>query len=178
MQQRGESSETYQNCGKLSLSCSTDNQYSSSMSRSLSRRFLPSLWGVVLRVIAGRVDLCLVDRSETVTAFLTSVVEVFADPWPDFLRWWCMRQECKCKEATGWSCMLMGTSHTARWLALSHHKGSVPGRGEGSGVQYLGTASGSLLCPRQDPNLVRDVGWLAGWVAASRQARDEAIQGG
>lgn len=120
MQQRGEPSETYQNCGKLSLSCSTDNQYSSSMSRSLSRRFLPSLWGVVLRVIAGRVDLCLVDRSETVTAFLTSVVEVFADPWPDFLRWWCMRQDCKCEEATGWSCMLMGTSHTARWLALSH----------------------------------------------------------
>lgn len=92
MRRRGEPSETYQNCGKLSLSCSTDNQYSSSMSRSLSRRFLPNLWGVVLRVIAGRVDLCLVDRSETVTAFLTSVVEVFVDPWPDFLRWWCMRQ--------------------------------------------------------------------------------------
>lgn len=92
MRRRGESSETYQNCGKLSLSCSTDNQYSSSMSRSLSRRFLPNLWGVVLRVIAGRVDLCLVDRSETVTAFLTSVVEVFVDPWPDFLLWWCMRQ--------------------------------------------------------------------------------------
>lgn len=92
MRRRGEPSETYQNCGKLSLSCSTDSQYSSSMSRSLSLRFLPNLWGVVLLVIAGRVDLCLVDRSETVTAFLTSVVEVFVDPWPDFLRWWCMRQ--------------------------------------------------------------------------------------
>lgn len=91
MRWRGGPSETYQNCGKLSLSCSTDSQYSSSMSRSLSRRFLPSLWGVVLRVIAGRMDLCLAERSETVTAFLTSVVEVFVDPWPDFLRWWCMR---------------------------------------------------------------------------------------
>jgi hypothetical protein len=43
MQRRAEPSETYQNCGKLSLSCSTDSQYSSSMSRSLSRRFLPNL---------------------------------------------------------------------------------------------------------------------------------------
>lgn len=85
----GESGVTYQNCGKLSLSSS--NRNSSWISRSLSRGFLPNLWatwGVFLRDIVGRVDLCLVEElSVTVTAFLTSVVEVLAEPWPDFLRW-------------------------------------------------------------------------------------------
>lgn len=66
--------ETYQNWGKLSLS--SDNQYSSSISRSLSRGFLPNLWETwvdVLRVMAGREDLCREEGSVTVTAFLTSV---------------------------------------------------------------------------------------------------------
>ena len=57
-------------------------------------------------------------------------------------------------------------------------EGSLPRRGDGSGVQYLGKASGSLLCPRRDPSLVREDGWLAGWVAASGQTRDEAIRKG
>lgn len=72
---RGKVSETYQNNGKLSLS--SDSQYSSSMARSLSRGFLPSLCdGVFLRVMAGLEDLVLEERSVTVTAFS-----------PDFLLW-------------------------------------------------------------------------------------------
>lgn len=83
---RGEASETYQNNGKLSLS--SDSQYSSSISRSRSRGFLPSLCdGVFLRVMAGRVALCLEAGSVTVTAFFTSVYEVLAEALPDFLLW-------------------------------------------------------------------------------------------
>lgn len=82
----GEVGETYQNNGKLSLS--SDNQYSSSISRSRLRGLLPSLCdGVFLRVMAGRVALCREVGSETVTAFFTSVYEVLAEPWPDFLLW-------------------------------------------------------------------------------------------
>lgn len=71
----GEAGETYQNRGKLSLS--SDSQYSSSISRSLSRGFFPSLepnCDVPLRVIAGREDdLCLEEGSVAETAFFTSV---------------------------------------------------------------------------------------------------------
>ncbi len=30
------------------------------------------------------------EGSEVVTAFRTSVMDVFAEPWPDFRRLWCM----------------------------------------------------------------------------------------
>lgn len=86
MEDGGEGGETYQNNGKLSLS--SDSQYSSSISRSRSRGFLPNLCdGVFLRVMAGLEDLCLEAGSETVTAFFTSVYEVLADPCPDFFLW-------------------------------------------------------------------------------------------
>jgi hypothetical protein len=78
-------SETYQYWGKLSLSSSHQRSSSQSLSRGFDSLWLfpsfPTVWGVVLRVMgAGLDDLCLVETSETVTAFLTSVMEVFAEP--------------------------------------------------------------------------------------------------
>ena len=73
---------TYQNCGKLSLSSSHQRSSSHSLSRSLG--FLPSFWtawGVVLLVTgAGREVLYLTDGSEVPLAFLTSVMDVLAEP--------------------------------------------------------------------------------------------------
>jgi len=73
---RDSAKQTYQYCGKLSLSSS--HHRSSSHSRSRSLGFLPSFWavvGVVLLVMAaGRV---------LETAFRTSVMDELPEAWPD-----------------------------------------------------------------------------------------------
>jgi hypothetical protein len=46
------------------------------------------LCGVGFRDTAAGRD--FLDESDEGTAFRTSVIEVLAEPWPDFLRWWCM----------------------------------------------------------------------------------------
>jgi hypothetical protein len=92
----GELFHTYQNWGKLSLS--SCHQRSSSHSCCLALGLLPSFCAdlsVDFRVMGAGLEvfvLYLADSSDTVTALRTSVMDVLAEPRPDFRRWWCMER--------------------------------------------------------------------------------------
>jgi len=59
---------------------------------------LPSFWGVAAALLddadAAGLWRDAGDVSEAATAFRTSVMEVFAEPWPDFRLEWCMERCC------------------------------------------------------------------------------------
>lgn len=66
------------------------------------------------------------------------------------------------------SCMLMGTSHTARWLALFKGRGPFQDVGKAAGSNIWERPVVRCCVLRRDPNLVRDIGWLIYWGGCQR----------